>query len=164
MSSHSRFKRVSRRVIDAAVFAAGLLLAWRLVRHSPILLGASVLGIGGTLWWFRRRELRALGYLRGRFQWRDLLLAGLLVSGLWLALYLVFSLGDVGFSSGSGTRIPIGRDAAPLSIGDVLMAGWGATICAMSLAFPFRGVKRNRSGALDAPMVGSVPGKGGNAS
>ena len=143
-----------------AVFAAGVLLAWKLVRHSPILLGASVVGVAMTLWWFRRRELRALGYLRGRFQWRDLLLAGLLVGGLWLGLYLVFSLGDVGFSSGPSTRIPIGRDAAPLGIGDVLLAGWSATVCAMSLAFPFRGVPRSRRGTHDATLAGTPHGKG----
>ena len=157
MPSTSRLKRVSRIVVNAAVFAAGVLLAWRLMRHSPILLGASAVGVVATLWWFRRRELRALGYLRGRFQWRDLLLAGLLIGGLWLGLYLVFSLGDVGFSSGPGTRIPIGRDAAPLTIGDVLLAGWAATVCAMSLAFPFRGVQRGRRNLRETALVGAAP-------
>lgn len=164
MPPSTRFRRTSRRVINLAVFAAGLLLASRLVRHSPIVLGTSVAGMGLTLWWFRRRELQALGYLRGRFQWRDLLLAGLLVGGLWLGLYLVFSLGDVGVSSGSGTRIPIGRDAAALSVGDMLMAGLAATVCTMALAFPFRSTTRSRRDVRETALVGGPPGEPGKGS
>ena len=157
MPSSSRFRRVSRQAINLTVLAAGALLAWRLLRLSPIVLGTSAVGIALTLWWFRRRELLAKGYLRGRYQWRDLLLAGLLVGGLWVGLYLVFSLGDVGFSSSAGTRIPIGVDAAAMSVGEMLLAGLAATICTMALAFPFRGSPKQRRDVRDTALVGPAP-------
>ena len=155
MPSTSRFRRVTRHAISLTVLGAGALLALSLVQLSPIVLGTSAVGIALTLWWFRRRELLAKGYLRGRYQWRDLLLAGLLVGGLWVGLYLVFSLGDVGFSSGTGTRIPIGLDAASMSVGEMLMAGLAATVCAMALAFPFRGSPKHRRDVRETALVGT---------
>ena len=161
MSSTSRFRRNWRRVLALAVLATGGLLAWRLVRISPIVLGTSLAGMVLTLWWFRRRELQALGYLRGRFLWRDLLLAGMLVGGLWLGLYVVFSLGDIGFSAGAGTRIPIGRDSASLSVGDMLLTGLAATVSVMALAFPFRGTSKPRRDVRETALVGTAPERTG---
>ena len=138
MAKPGRFRRVSRRSINLLVFAGGLFTAWQLARYSPIVLAASAVGLVTTVWWFRRRELKALGYLRGRYRTRDLLLAGTLVSGLWVGIYLVFSLGDIGFGIATATTVPIGSDAASLTIGEVLRAGLLATITAMALLFPFR--------------------------
>ena len=120
------------------VFAGGVSTAWQLARYSPIVLAASAVGLVTTVWWFRRRELKALGYLRGRYRTRDLLLAGTLVSGLWVGIYLVFSLGDIGFGLATATTVPIGSDAASMTIGEVLRAGLLATVTAMAILFPFR--------------------------
>jgi len=152
MAKTGRLRRVSRRGINLLVLAGGVATSWQLVRYSPILLGASAVGLLTTVWWFRRREFKALGYLRGRYLARDLLLAGTLVAGLWVGIYLVFSLGDIGFAAATTTTVPIGSDAASLTIGEVLRAGLLSTIAAMALLFPFRSTQlrskrdpRNRS-------------------
>jgi hypothetical protein len=154
----SKFRRISRTVISATSFVAGALLLWREVPKSPILGGSSVAGMALALWWLRRRERAHLGGREPGFAGQDLLIGAMLVGGLWLGLYAVFSLGDVGTAVGRATSIPLGPDGGSLSIGSVLGIGALSTIGVTLALVPFRRMPRKRRDVRETSLAGRISG------
>ncbi len=146
----SKFRRVSRIAIIAACVLVGAALVWRGVVRSPIVSGASVVGVALTVAWMRRRDRQHLGAVEPRFSGPDLVLSAMLVGGLWMGLYAVFSLGDVGARS---TSIPLGHDGAPLGIAEVLGVGLMATLGVTLLLVPFRRVPKKRRDVRETSLA-----------
>lgn len=154
----SSFRRISRVVISATSFVAGAALLWRTLPRSPIVGVTSLVGIGLALWWLRRRDVAHLGKREPGFPGMDLALGAMLVGGLWVGLYAVFSLGDVGTAVGRATSIPLGPDASPLSIADVLAVGVLCTIGVTLALVPFRRVQGKRRDVRETSLVGRMSG------
>ena len=143
----SKFRRASHVVIVVACVLLGSALVWRGVVRSPIVCGASVVGMGLTAAWLRRRDRQQLGAAQPRFSGQDLVLGAMLVGGLWMGLFAVFSLGDVGTRS---TSLPLGHDGVPLSIADVLAVGLMTTLGMALLLAPFRRAPQKRRDVREA--------------
>ncbi len=154
----SRFRRISRVVISATSFVAGAALLWRALPRSPIVGVTSLLGIALALWWLRRRDLAHLGTREAGFAGMDLAVGVMLVTGLWLGLYAVFSLGDVGTAVGRATSIPLGPEGGPLSIAEVLGVGALSTIGVTLALVPFRRVPKRRRDVRETSLAGRISG------
>ena len=115
-----------------------------------------MVGIALALWWLRRRDVAHLGTREPGFAGMDLAVGAMLVAGLWLGLYAVFSLGDVGTAVGRATSIPLGPDAGPLSIAEVLGIGVLSTIGVTLALVPFRRVPKRRRDVRETSLVGRM--------
>lgn len=147
-------RRASRWAFATVSFAGGAALAWYAVRNSPILAVATTGGMGVALWWLKRRERSLLGQRLSGVAGQDLALAVMLMTGLWLGVYAVFSLGDVGLAAGRATSLPIGADARPLTMGAVLTVALAATLGIGGLLAPFRRPPRRRRDLRETALVG----------
>ncbi len=152
MPSHLR--RISRVALSAASLLGGAALLWRSAPRSPILTGVAIVGVILVLLWLRRRDRRQLGGAVSGFSGQDLVVSVMLVGGLWIGLYAVFSLGDVGSKAGPATSIPLGYDATSLAIGDVLSISVLATIGFALVLVPFRRAPQRRRNVRETSLVG----------
>ena len=146
-------RRVTRTTFTVLSVVLGAAMLWRGLTRSPIVCGASVVGLALVVSWLRRRERQYLGAAQPRFSGQDLVIATMLIAGLWVALYAVFSLGDVGTSMTRATSIPLGYDAAPLSIAEVLGVGLLSTIGVALLLVPLRRPPKKRRDVRETSLV-----------
>ena len=150
----TRIRRATRHLLSVSSFGLGSVLVWRAVTTSPILAVASALGLAIALWWLKRRERSQLGQRLTGVAAQDLLLGATLLAGLWLALFAVFSLGDVGATTARATSIPIGHDAAPMTMGQVLWIALAGTLGVTGLLVPFRRAPSKRRDLRETSLAG----------
>lgn len=152
--SASSIRRASRLAFTVASAAVGGACGWYALKLSPILATTALAGMAVALWWLKRRETAQLGHPVAGLGGQEMALAVMLVGGVWLGVYSVFSLGDVGTAAGRQTQLPLGRDLAALTMSQVLAAGLAGTLAVGGLLVPFRRPPRRRRDLRETALVG----------